>query len=220
MQNIYDEVGSLDQRCYKKFALSEDILMEHAAEGMANFIRKNFALHLRVIIVVGSGNNGADGVATARLLYGDYEVALLYAKEPQSPMALLQTQRIEALGVAKITQLHKCDVLVDALVGTGFRGTFDEKLTALLKEMNSMQAYKIACDVPSGMEFMADTTLTMGALKKSLFLDSVKDIVGKIEVINLGIARSLYETKTNWHLLDFEDMQLPLRTKQNSHKDI
>lgn len=218
MQKIYDEVGTLDQRCYEKFALSEDILMEHAAEGMANFIRKNFARNSSIIIVVGSGNNGADGIACARLLHGDYKVALLYAKEPKSPMAQLQAKRVNALGITEITALHECDVIVDAVVGTGFSGAFSDSISTLINQMNDAKAYKIACDVPSGMQFFANVTLTMGALKKSLFLDGVKDIVGEIEVINLGIARQFYEEESNWNLLDFSDMKLPHRNKKDSHK--
>lgn len=42
MQKLFEEVASLDDRCYKEFYLSEDILMEHAASGMAEYIRNNF----------------------------------------------------------------------------------------------------------------------------------------------------------------------------------
>ncbi len=42
MQKIFDEVGRLDRRCYDKFGLSEDILMEHASNGIASYIHKNF----------------------------------------------------------------------------------------------------------------------------------------------------------------------------------
>ena len=227
MQKIFDEVGSLDARCYETFHLSEDLLMEHAANGMADEIRKRFPKTNKVIIVVGSGNNGADGIALARLLYGEYNVSLLFAKEPKSHMALLQAKRSASLGVPTINKLQECDVVVDAIVGTGFKGEFNAELTQLLERLNAATAFKIACDVPSGLQkdgtvanaaFVADATLTMGALKKSLFLDEVKDLVGKIEVLDLGINREFYETKTSWQLLEFRDLQLPYRNKQNSHK--
>jgi len=227
MQKIFEEVSSLDDRCYKNFFLSEDILMEHAAEGMASYIKCNFANNINITVVTGSGNNGADGIALSRLLHANYDVSLFFAKEPKSEMALLQKKRAQALGVTVINTLEECDIIVDAIVGTGFNGNFNEKLTTILKKINSLQAFKIACDVPSGMTkngecakttFQADITLTMGALKKSLFLDEAKDFTGKIEVLDLGIARGLYETQTNWQLLDNDDLQLPTRTTQNSHK--
>ena len=85
MQKLFDEVGFLDKRCYEKFALSEDILMEHAANGMADFIRSKFPKNFSVIVACGSGNNGADGIALARLLHGDYDVKIFYVKEPKNP---------------------------------------------------------------------------------------------------------------------------------------
>ena len=218
MQKLFEEVGSLDKRCYEKFKLNEDILMEHASNGMAKFIRNKFEKNSKVIVVVGSGNNGADGMALARLLYGDYDVSIFYAKPPKSKMALLQKQRADAIGIVECQEITKCTVLVDAIVGTGFSGEFDKNISNLLEIMNSIDAYKIACDIPSGYMFYADTTLTMGALKKAMFLDAHKDFVGDIKVLNLGVSRLVYETDTNWHLLDMEDLKLPYRDAKNTHK--
>lgn len=217
MQKLFEEVGSLDRRCYEEFGLSEDILMEHAAEGMASYVRENFAKNSKVTLVCGSGNNGADGIACARLLHGDFDVSIYYAKKPKSQMALLQAKRADAIVVKTISQLQASDVLIDAIVGTGFSGEFSDNLKKLIEKMNSTEAFKIACDVPSS-GFYADVTLTMGALKKFMFLDANKEFVGKIEVLNLGVARSVYEVDTNWHLLDVEDLKLPIRGLKNTHK--
>ncbi len=218
MQKLYDEVASLDQRCYKMYHLSEDLLMEHAAGGMADFIAKNFEKDSSVLIVCGSGNNGADGIACARILHKDYDVKVFYAKEPKSPMALLQKKRLDALGVDVCNSIIQSDVLIDALVGTGFRGELNAELSMVMEQMNSSTAYKIACDVPSGYSFVADTTLTMGALKKEMFLDSHKEYVGEVEVIDLGVSRKVYECDSNWNLLDLEDLSLPSRAKKDTHK--
>lgn len=227
MQKIFDEVATLDTRCYEEFELSKDILMEHAANGMADYIRKNFSKDAKIIIVCGSGNNGADGIALARQLHGDWNVFIFYAKSASSNMALLQSNRAKKIGVKTINSIENCDVLVDAIVGTGFNGEFSHELQFLLSQMNSMNAYKIACDVPSGLmttgecaheTFVADATLTMGALKRSMFLDEAKEFVGKIIVVDLGVSRNVYETQTNWHLLDLDDLKLPYRTKKDSHK--
>ncbi|MCF6339936.1 MAG: NAD(P)H-hydrate dehydratase [Sulfurimonas sp.] len=218
MQNLFDEVSTLDTRCYEKFALSEDILMEHAANGLANHIRVKVFKHSKILIVCGSGNNGADGIALARLLHLDYDVSIFYAKKPKSKMALLQEKRAKNIGVKESKKLYKCDVLVDAIVGTGFSGKFNNKIKNIIDKMNSTDAYKIACDVPSGYKFKADVTLTMGALKKAMFLDSSKEYVGEIIVLDLGVSRDIYEVKSNWKLLDIDDLNLPIRNKKNSHK--
>ena len=217
MQKIFDEVASLDERCYEEFALSEDLLMEHAADGMADYIRENFKRDIKVIIVCGSGNNGADGIALARLLHCDYEVCIYHVKEPKSEMAQLQKKRCDAIGVKIINSLERCDALVDAIVGTGFSGEFSDELKSLISEMNENSAFKIACDIPSS-GFYADVTLTMGALKKSMFLDATKEFVGEIRVLDLGVSREVYETSSSWYLLDFEDIVLPNRVKKNTHK--
>lgn len=218
MQNIFDEVGSLDKRCYTQFGLSEELLMEHAAQGMADYIKKKFTKNSSITIVCGSGNNGADGLALARLLHQHYKITLLLAKPPKSKMALLQHKRIQLLNIAQLNELEPCDVLVDALVGTGFHGVFDDAILKLISDMNALEAFKIACDVPSAYLFYADITLTMGALKKALFLDGVKDAVGEIEVLDLGVHRDIYEIDSKVKLLDEEDLVLPYRRKKNSHK--
>lgn len=227
MQKLFDEVTSLDKRCYEEFELSEDILMEHAANGIADFIRAEFPEKSSVLVACGSGNNGADGLALARLLHKDYNVKIFYVHEPKSPMAILQLNRAHAIGVKSTIELNKCDILVDALYGTGFNRDFDYEASAVMQTINKLNAYKIACDIPSGLKkngecdkntFNADITLTMGALKKSMFTDAAKEFVGKIRVLDLGVPRKIYEGDSNWNLLDMSDLKLPYRNKKNTHK--
>jgi len=227
MQKLYDEVGSLDRRCYEVFALSEDILMEHAAEGMARFIRQKFSRGSSVLVVCGAGNNGADGLALARLLHKEYDLKIFIVNEPKSPMAQLQDKRAHAIHVPRTLYLNEADVIVDAIFGTGFNGVLDVEAKSVMQALNKLSAYKIACDIPSGIKangecdrdtFVADITLTMGAQKKSLYSDSAKRFVGEVEVIELGVARELYETPSQWSLLDFTDMRLPHKEQLDSHK--
>ena len=227
MQKVFDEVGSLDRRCFDEFELSEAILMEHAAQGMSTYIRKKFPKNSKVLVVCGSGNNGADGIALARLLYKDYDVHWFMLNAPKSPMSILQHKIAHSIGMRTTLDLNECDVLVDALFGTGFNGELDYEAKAVMQTINKRHAYKISCDIPSGLLrsgkcdkyiFKADTTLTMGALKKAMFSDQAKEYVGHIKVLDLGISRKIYETSTKWHLLDLEDLELPNRDKKNTHK--
>jgi len=227
MQKLFDEVGFLDKRCYDKFGLSEDILMEHAADGMADFIRSKFPRNSKIIVVCGSGNNGADGIVLSRLLVGDYDVYAFYVKSLNSEMAKLQQKRAYAIGVKTTIELNECDVVVDAVFGTGFNGSLDYEEKAVMQTINNLDAYKIACDVPSGLQssgecdeniFVADVSLTMGALKKSMYADNAKAYVGEIIVLDLGVTRGVYEVASNWNLLDLEDLELPYRSKKDSHK--
>ena len=228
MQNLYDEVGFLDRRCYDEFDLSEDLLMEHAADGMADFIKERFDRGSSVLVATGSGNNGADGITLARLLHGAYNVELWHIKEPKSPMCLLQQKRAKKIGLEAVDEpKDHYDIVVDAVLGTGFSGVFNDELRKKMQQLNSIGGYTIACDVPSGLRkdgtceqdtFAAQSTLTMGALKKGMFLDEAKEYVGEIHVLDLGVDRNIYEVPSDWKLLEYSDMQLPHRNRQNTHK--
>ena len=227
MQKLFDEVSSLDKRCYDEFGLSEDILMEHAAEGMAVYIRKHFTQDKKIVVVCGSGNNGADGIALTRLLHGTHNVSLFLVKEPKSEIGKLQLKRAHAVGVKTTIYFDECDVIIDAVFGTGFNGNLDYEQKAVLQAINTLDAFKIACDIPSGINsegvcdentFVADVSLTMGALKKSMYSDNAKEFVGEVEVIELGVSRAIYEGEAKWHLLDESDIKLPNRVQKNCHK--
>ena len=227
MQNIHNEVNSLDKRCYMKYQLTEDILMEHAAYAMYSFIEKKFENKSKILIVSGAGNNGADGIALARLLHKKYKVILYIPNGVKSQMAQIQLNRIEALNIKVSAKIKKCDVIVDCLFGSGLNRKLDQSAITLIENLNKLKANKIACDIPSGINFLgqiesnafyANTTITMGALKKSLFTDSAKEYVGKVIVADLGIQRELYERKTNTFLLEKQDLKLPFRDNKISNK--
>lgn len=227
MQNLYYEVGSLDRRCYEEFFLSEDLLMEHAALSIQKEIESRFEEKSSILIVCGVGNNGADGIALARLLYKKYDVKLYIPFGVKSKMAKLQLQRVELLGLELIEELCSCDVVVDALFGSGLNRDLDISSQELIDSLNMLEAYKIACDIPSGINisgevtskaFFADLTITMGVLKVALYSDMAKDYIGEVKVANLGVQREVYESSSNIFLLDKEDMKLPLRDKKDAHK--
>ena len=227
MQNLFSEVASLDIRCYHDYGLTEDILMEHAADGMADYIRSHHPRGRHICIVSGGGNNGADGIALARLLHGDFKVSLCLATEKLGEMGQLQLKRAQAVGVPVVDTLSQCDLLVDALFGSGLSRPLSKKYQHMIETMNNLQAEKLACDMPSGLQldgivqehtFLADITLTMGALKKGMFSDAAKEVTGEIRVIDLGVSRKLYEKESDWKLLDLDDLQLPHRHLKDTHK--
>lgn len=227
MQNIYLDVSPLDQRSVKKFLLSEEVMMEHAAMAMAQLIRSRFAHHSSVLIVCGCGNNGADGLALARLLEGAFRVSVHIPFGASSPLAHLQRERAETLGLKHIPIEGNYDVIVDALFGSGLNRPLGPTAIEALASMNKMNGFKIACDVPSGLYsdgtfdthvFHADITVTMGGFKRSLFSDGAKEICGDIIKAELGIHQTRYETPTTWQLLEPTDLSLPLRVQSSAHK--
>ena len=215
MKRVFKEVDSLDKRCYEEYFLSEDILMEHAGMALYNAIPKDAK---RVLIVSGPGNNGADGITLARLIQKEKEVSLYMPLGAKSAMSKLQLKRAKSIGVDLANNCEgEYDVVVEALFGSGLNKELSSKLKELIEKLNQKDAFKIACDIPTG-EFRADITVTMGGYKEELFLDSKKDFVGEIKVANLGVSSKVYQSKTNTYLLEESDLKLPLRNKQNTNK--
>jgi len=227
MQKLFKSCYALDQKCYEQYGLNEDILMEHAARGMAEYIKDHFEEGASVLIVSGPGNNGADGIVLARQLFGAYEIHLYVPFGVKSPMAKLQLERIQKLGISPCDEPKEADVIVDALFGAGLNRHLDEATQQLLCRLNALNGFKLACDVPTGVgsngrlmpfAFDADVTITMGALKESLYLDEGKDRVGEIVCVDLGVSRERYEEQSDTFVLDASDLQLPLRTVASTHK--
>jgi len=227
MQKVFRSCYDLDKRCYEKYGLTEDILMEHAARGMAEYIQNRFNKGSSILIVSGVGNNGADGTVLARQLHGEYDVKLVLPFGVKSEMAKLQEQRSEALGVNIVKELEESDVIVDAVFGAGLNRDIDQETQKILHKLNSFKGFKIACDIPTGvgdngllmpMAFHADITITMGALKESLYVDESKDVLGEIICVDLGISRKLYEKESNTFVLESSDLKLPSRTVLSTHK--
>lgn len=226
MQKVFQNCYALDSKCYEKYGLNEDILMEHAAAGMAGHIRAHFAKGSSVLIVAGKGNNGGDGIVLARQLYGDYDVRLYVPFGVKSDMAVLQLERVKLLGIKSVEKLEEATVIVDALLGAGLNKALNEETEHIIRQLNSLHGYKIACDIPTGvgehglmpLAFMADATFTMGARTQALYLDENKDAVGDIHCVDLGISAVLYAGESDACVLEEADLKLPSRTRQNSHK--
>ena len=227
MQKVFKSCYALDQRCYESYGLTEDILMEHAARGMAEYIREMFDKGSSVLIVAGIGNNGADGSVLARQLHGDYQVKLVLPFAVKSEMAKLQKKRAEAIGVDIAQELQDADIIVDAIFGAGLNREINEKTQKILHKLNSFHGFKIACDVPTGvdengllspMAFEADVTITMGALKEALYVDESKDAIGEINCVDLGVSAEMYENTTETFVLESSDLRLPSRTRSSTHK--
>ncbi len=226
MKKVFKEVGTLDKKCYEVYHMNEDLLMEHAALGLKAALPKE---RKRILIVAGVGNNGADGIALARLIH-PYHDSLLYIPDGvKSQMAKLQLTRAQALGVNIVDKIEGTfDIVVDALFGSGLSRPLDSTSQELIMILNDMDAYKLSCDIPSGISlegeimskepFLAHKTVTMGALKEALFADNVKDYVGEIVCVDLGVDSTLYENESDTFVLEESDMKLPYRLLQNTHK--
>lgn len=230
MLSVYEKVNALDKRAIEELFLSEDILMENAAMALERAVLQNASLGAKVIILCGSGDNGGDGYALARRLIGRFRVLVFEMKLAKSPMCQLQKERAKKVGVVIKTWGEKnedleCDVLVDCVVGSAFKGELEPFLN--FESLSQKERFKIACDIPSGIDskgrvdkgaFKADLTISMGAIKSCLLSDRAKDYIGELKVGHLGVFNPIYEIPTDTFLLEKSDLKLPLRDRKNAHK--
>ena len=203
--------------------------MEHASQGMADYIKTHFPPKSSVLIVAGVGNNGADGIVLARLLQSYYKVKLYIPFGVKSVMAKIQLERVETLDIEFVDEVEEADIVVDAIFGAGLSRELNESTRRLITKLQALKGLKIACDVPTGidvdgnplpMALFVDVTITMGALKEALYSDMAKDYVGKIIRVDLGISHEKYTEgfETDIYLLEESDMRLPNREKKTTHK--
>ncbi|MCQ2717352.1 NAD(P)H-hydrate dehydratase [Helicobacter pylori] len=232
MLSVYEKGNALDKRALEELFLSEDILMENAAMALERAVLKNASLGAKVIILCGSGDNGGDGYALARRLVGRFKTLVFEMKPAKSPMCQLQKERAKKAGVTikvyeenALNQDLECDVLIDCVVGSNFKGELEPFLN--FESLSQKARFKIACDIPSGIDskgrvdkgaFKADLTISMGAIKSCLLSDRAKDYVGELKVGHLGVFNPIYEIPTDTFLLEKSDLKLPLRDKKNAHK--
>ena len=240
MKSLFLDTRPLDTRAKTELCLTEDILMENAAaaleERTARFFKDGKICYKEasVLIVCGSGDNGADGLVLARRLknkvFGSVKVepCVFQVLPPKSTGCLKQTERARKTGVEFTDKLFDAPLIVDCLFGSGFHGVLDPKIEELINAIKRLDGYKIACDVPSALDcaikggtaFAADETVTMGAGKIQLYLDGAKDYTGKIYTASLGISDAVFESgfKPDAMLLEESDLRLPSRAKKNVHK--
>ncbi len=232
MLSVYEKVNALDKRAIEELFLSEDVLMENAAMALERAVLQNASLGAKVIILCGSGDNGGDGYALARRLIGRFKMLVFEMKLAKSPMCQLQQERAKKVGVVikaweenALNQDLECDVLIDCVVGSAFKGGLEPFLN--FESLSQKARFKIACDIPSGIDskgrvdkgaFKADLTISMGAIKSCLLSDRAKDYVGELKVGHLGVFNPIYEIPTDTFLLEKSDLKLPLRDKKNAHK--
>lgn len=226
MKAIVKNAKILDERALN-LGFDELILMENAGKNLAKITQKALAKkgvkNGRILILLGCGNNGADGLVAARHLKN----ALCFIVDNNlKKSALFQKQEQIALNLG-VKFLDKCphfqsfDAIIDCIFGSGLNKDVDGKVKKLLNEANSSRALRIACDIPTNLGFQtcfkADITATMGVVKECLLEDFAKTTVGKIKRVNLGLKERHYVTNPTAFLLEKKDLKL-IKRLPNAHK--
>lgn len=212
------EMKEYDNNTITRIGIPALVLMERAALKMQEEIWKHVPNPASVLLVCGTGNNGADGLALARLLsekgckvlcciIGDmqkcteqFETQLMVLKH-YPVKVLTNRQALDALE-QYIRIDAGFDVVVDALFGVGLSRLVEGDFAYALEAVNRLRGYKVAADIASGIHadtgkilgcaFQADLTVTFGFGKRGLFLYPGRDYSGQIVVADIGISEKSF----------------------------
>ncbi|NUO40468.1 MAG: NAD(P)H-hydrate dehydratase [Streptomyces sp.] len=184
--------------------LPEGTLMQRAAAGLAaacaDLLGRVYGR--RVVLLVGSGDNGGDALyAGARLARrGAGVAAVLLAPERAHAAGLAALRRagggVVAPGSAE-EALLRADLVLDGIVGIGGKGGLRSDAVALTAVLERSRAAVVAVDLPSGVDadtgevhggaVRADLTVTFGAHKPGLLIDPAREYAGSVRLVDIGL---------------------------------
>ncbi|MDE0298788.1 MAG: NAD(P)H-hydrate dehydratase [Candidatus Poribacteria bacterium] len=221
-----EEMRQIDKQTIEGIGIPGIVLMETAAMAVFRSIQSNFPECRSVGVIVGKGNNGGDGLALARqLCHEGYAVKIVLVSPPErfSGDALTNLQVARNLGLPILEVLSEpgpknlgkeiisCDLIVDAIFGTGLRGGIEGHIRDVIDWLNSGERPIVAIDLPSGLNadtggvegacICADRTVTIGLPKRGTLLYPGAQSVGALEIADIGFPHSIVESQgipVNW----------------------
>lgn len=239
-----ETMKSLDQRTIHELGLPSLVLMERAALGVLTALREHFPQHLNAVqILVGSGNNGGDGLALARMLHGQgvpVHVWLSDRQAKRSPDNSKQQEMVDKLPIPCSwledtadwqSQMAQASLIIDSLFGVGLNRAITGSWAEVIPYLNSLAVPVVAVDIPSGIDadsgvplgelaLRAELTVTCGLPKWGLLMDPALDYVGQLEMVDIGIPPAYAAQVPGGHLLDLPlaASLAPPPRRRNSHK--
>ncbi len=206
------QVRQVDHDAVTELGLPSLLLMENAARGVCEAVVR-MGLPGSVTILAGPGNNGGDGLAVARLLAAmaiPAKVFLIRGGKSLSKDAAENLDFLLKSGVpvsepetsfiaSHLKKVSQNDLLIDALLGTGIRGSVRTPFLEVIQAVNESGAKVLAVDVPSGLDcdlgmpcgvcVRADRTVTFVARKVGFLVSDAQEFTGEVEVCHIGIPQ-------------------------------
>jgi NAD(P)H-hydrate epimerase len=205
------QLAEADQSTMDKQQISSNDLVERAATLVFQRLHQRLSgAPVPVKIFCGIGKNGGTGLAIARhMIEHGYHVKMFVANcsKTRHPDFLANYDRIK--NVTKdwpvlmnceedFPEITPKDIVIDAIFGTGINRAVEEWMVGLFKHLNSIPAFTIAIDMPSGLFadepqkdmnaiLKADHTFAFQTPKFAFFLPQSGNYVGTYEVINIGL---------------------------------
>ena len=198
---------------------SIDVLMDRAGLAVAlEAVAMGMGYGNRVAVLAGKGNNGGDGYVAARYLRQRGVAVRVHAladPDPDTPAGRARALAAKAgVDVVPLGDPESADLVIDALFGSGFRGTLPDEVVKWIGAGNRA----LAVDVPSGLDadtgqaqppaaFFAERTVTFHALKSGHLLADGPDCSGDVRVVDIGLPRE----RAEFHVVEASDAVRPGR---------
>ena len=212
-----EQVRRVDELAIRRYGIPGLVLLENAGRNTAAIIDQAYGPTGRAVIFCGSGNNGGDGCVIARHLHNaGWSVRVVIAGDVSrmTPDASANFGIIEAMGLAPLdtdemakqqaaaSSITSEEIVVDALLGTGFSGEVRSPVAELIHAINAASKRAVvAVDLPSGLDcdtgtpgratIRADLTITFVARKRGFDSQEAVPYLGRIEVADIGAPREL-----------------------------
>lgn len=209
------KMKALDRIAIKRYGIPSFILMENAGRGIADLAQTLVRKKARILVVCGKGNNGGDGLVSARHLTNRgfrVDVVLLGKLNELTDDARLNHQIVTKMGIPVLKQarlkhlLKRADLVIDGIFGIGLTRTVEGIYRKVISLINSSRKPVLAIDIPSGLDsdsgkalgiaVRAKVTGTLGVAKCGLFLNDGPACSGNIKVIDISIPRELLSRYT------------------------
>jgi ADP-dependent NAD(P)H-hydrate dehydratase / NAD(P)H-hydrate epimerase len=160
-----NEMREIDRTTTQRFGVPSLALMENAGTAVAEFAVSQYPSADRIGVICGKGNNGGDGfVAARKLKAAGGEVRVVMLAEPSElrgdaaemfarlPVAPVIVRSIEELKQEQARAVFEFEVLLDAILGTGFKPPVSGLYAEAIRLLNASSAPVVAVDIPSGAD--------------------------------------------------------------------
>ncbi|MFW2373064.1 MAG: NAD(P)H-hydrate dehydratase [Gammaproteobacteria bacterium] len=227
----------LDRISIEQYEIAGYELMCRAGQAILDRLQEKYHLTQRIIVCCGAGNNAGDGYVLARLaMQAGYKVEVVSLVDPKklngdAARAYKDWKSMgHQLSDFNSKLMHRSDVIVDALLGTGLEREVEGAWREVIEEMNQSAVPVISVDIPSGLSadtgtvmgvaVKADMTISFIGLKKGLFTHQAADYCGEIFFDSLSVPEEVYkQVAADAQLLHWSLLQDWIKPRQHdSHK--
>ena len=213
------EAKQIDNISINEIGIPSLVLMERAALSVVDEIEKKIIVKLKsvskrndeikVLVVAGMGNNGADGVAVARMLMHngiETDIKLVGNIEHASDEMRKQLGIAKKLEISFVTNIEEkeYDIIIDAIFGIGLSREITGGYKEIIEKINESKSYIVSVDISSGVDassgrilgiaVKSDMTVTFGTLKRGMIMFPGAGFSGEIKVRDIGFPVEAVES--------------------------